>query len=51
MATYDDAERSHGSIRFTLGQETTKEEIDYTISNLKTIIKRLREISPLGSTK
>ncbi|MCL5407515.1 MAG: cysteine desulfurase [Patescibacteria group bacterium] len=48
MATYNNAERSHGSIRFTLGEKTTKEEIDYTITNLKTIIKRLREISPLG---
>lgn len=47
MATFGDAERSHGSVRFTLGEETTKKEIDYTISNLKKIIKRLRDISPL----
>lgn len=48
MATYDDAERSHGSIRFTLGESSTKTGIDYVVSNLKIIIKRLRDISPLG---
>jgi len=46
-ALYDDPERAHGSVRFTLGEETTKEEINYTIKNLKTIVKRLRDISPL----
>jgi len=46
-AVYHDAERAHGSIRFTLGHETTKKEIDYTVSQLKTIIRRLRKISPL----
>lgn len=49
-ATYDDAERAHGSIRFTLGQTTTKKEIDYTIDHLKIIIKKLRMISPLAHT-
>ncbi len=46
-AIYNDPERAHGSIRFTLGGETTKEEIDYTIKNLKEIVKKLRKISPL----
>ncbi|MFA6493108.1 MAG: cysteine desulfurase family protein [Patescibacteria group bacterium] len=48
MALYDDAERAHGSVRFSIGEKTTKEEIDYTLVNLKKIIKRLREISPLA---
>ena len=48
MAVYDDAERAHGSIRFTLSNETTRKEIDYTIEETKTIIKKLRAISPLA---
>jgi len=38
---------AHGSIRFSLGHETTKKQIDYTIKELKGIIKFLREISPV----
>lgn len=48
LSIYNDAERAHGSVRFTLGSETTKKEIDYTILHLKKIIKKLRKISPLG---
>lgn len=39
-------ELAHGSIRFTLGQDTTKEEIDYVIDELEKIIAQLREVSP-----
>ena len=39
-------ELAHGSIRFTLGQDTTKEEIDYVIDELEKIIAQLREMSP-----
>lgn len=38
---------AHGSIRFSLGKETTKKQIDYTIKVLKEIIKFLRQISPV----
>ncbi|MCK5332735.1 cysteine desulfurase [Candidatus Parcubacteria bacterium] len=38
-------EIAHASIRFTLGKETTKHEIDYTLKILIEKIKRLREIS------
>lgn len=38
---------AHGSIRFTLGKYSTKKEVDYTIKELKKIIKFLREISPV----
>jgi cysteine desulfurase len=41
-------EEAHGSIRFTLSKYTTEKEIDYTVSELKKIVKKLREISPLG---
>lgn len=36
----------HGSIRFTLGAETTKEEIDFTIKKTKEAVAKLREMSP-----
>ena len=38
---------AHGSIRFTLGKKTTKEELDYTVKELIPIIKSLRQISPV----
>ncbi len=40
-------EQAHSSIRFSLGRETTKEEIDYTVDTLKDIIHKLRALSPL----
>lgn len=40
-------EIAHGSLRLTLSEDTTKEEIDYTVEELKKIVERLREMSPL----
>lgn len=40
-------EIAHGSLRLTLGEETTKEDIDYVVDNLKEIVARLRDMSPL----
>ena len=40
-------EIAHGSLRLTLSDETTKEDIDYVIEELKTIVARLRSMSPL----
>ena len=40
-------EIAHGSLRLTLSEETTREDIDYTVDNLKNIVARLRNISPL----
>ncbi len=40
-------EIAHGSLRLTLSEETTKEDIDYTVDNLKAIVARLRSMSPL----
>lgn len=40
-------EIAHGSLRLTLSDSTTKEEIDYTVDKLKEIIDRLRGMSPL----
>ena len=40
-------EIAHGSLRLTLSEETTKEDIDYTVDSLKAIVARLRSMSPL----
>lgn len=40
-------EIAHGSLRLTLSDETTMEEIDFTVDRLKEIIQRLRAMSPL----
>ena len=40
-------EIAHGSLRMTLNEETTKEELDYVVDNLKEIVDKLRSMSPL----
>ncbi len=40
-------EIAHGSLRLTLSEKNTLEEIDYTVEELKKIIERLRGMSPL----
>ena len=40
-------EIAHGSLRLTLGEETTREDIDYVVDALKEIVARLRDMSPL----
>lgn len=40
-------EIAHGSLRLTLSEYTTKEEIDFVVDELKKIIERLRGMSPL----
>lgn len=40
-------EIAHGSLRLTLGDETTEEDLDYAVDSLKTIIPYLRNMSPL----
>ena len=40
-------EIAHGSLRLTLSDETTKEEIDYVVECLKEIVTNLRNMSPL----
>ncbi len=38
-------EQAHGSLRLTLGKDTTKEKLDYVIDKLKEAVERLRNIS------
>lgn len=40
-------EIAHGSLRLTLSEENTREELDYVVDKLKSIVQRLREMSPL----
>ena len=40
-------EIAHGSLRLTLSEETTKEELDFTVDKLKEIVQYLRSMSPL----
>lgn len=40
-------EIAHGSLRLTLSEETTKEDLDYTADVLKEIVEHLRKMSPL----
>ena len=40
-------EIAHGSLRLTLSEETTKEELDFVIETLKNIVEKLRSMSPL----
>ncbi len=40
-------EEAHGSLMFTLGRQTTEEDVDYAASLMPDIVKRLRAMSPL----
>lgn len=40
-------EIAHGSLRLTLSEETSKEDIDYVVDELKKIVENLRNMSPL----
>lgn len=47
LATGLKHEEAHGSLRMTLSEENTKEELDEVVEALKAIVSRLREMSPL----
>ena len=40
-------EIAHGSLRLTLSEENTKEEMDYVVGQIKEIVAYLRSMSPL----
>lgn len=40
-------EEAHGSLRLTLSEESTKEEMDIVSEEVKKIVQRLRDMSPL----
>lgn len=39
-------ELAHGSLRISMGEDTTKEDLDFVVDKLKEIIPRLRKMSP-----
>lgn len=39
---------AHGSLRLTLGQDNTEDDVGYILEVLPGIIKNLRMMSPLG---
>ncbi|MBD3281964.1 aminotransferase class V-fold PLP-dependent enzyme [Candidatus Uhrbacteria bacterium] len=41
-------EAAHGSMRLTLGKSTTKKDVDYVVTIMPGIVRRLREISPVS---
>lgn len=40
-------EIAHGSLRMTISEETTKEDVDFVVEKIKEIVARLRSMSPL----
>ena len=42
-------ELAHGSLRLTLGDGSTEEDVDYVLEVLPGIIQRIRNMSPLWS--
>ncbi|MBW2995794.1 cysteine desulfurase [Candidatus Woesearchaeota archaeon] len=47
MALEPNPERAHGSLRFSISKYTTKQDLDFTIKNIKSTVNKLRKISPL----
>ena len=45
LATGVDAELAHGSIRFSMGRESSRKEVDYLLDVLPPIIQRIRNMS------
>lgn len=48
MAMGISPELAHGSLRFSLGKQTTEEEIDYVLKVLPKAVARLRKMAPRG---
>lgn len=48
LATGLSYEAAHGSLRFTLGHETTKEHLDHVLKVMPGIVERLRMMSPVN---
>ena len=51
MATRNDAEIAHSSVRFSFGLDSTKDDIDHVMKYLPGIVNRLQKISTLKAGK
>ena len=40
-------EIAHGSLRLTLGEQNTEEDVDYLIENVAKVVEGLRAMSPV----
>jgi len=49
LATGVGPELAHGSIRFSMGRETTEDEVDYVLEVLPAVIKNVRKMSTVYS--
>jgi len=49
MGIRGDHERAHGSVRFSLSRYNTKEDINSVVKEIKEVVEKLREISPLAN--
>ena len=38
---------AHGSLRLTLGEDATEEEVDYIVKNVSEVVDQLRGFSPV----
>lgn len=45
------ADTAYGALRFTLGRQTTEEDVNFVINTLPGIVKKLREMSPVYKNK
>lgn len=44
-------EQAYSSLRFTIGDDTTKEDLDYTVKELVTAVNKLRAFSPFSKKR
>lgn len=44
-------EIAHGSLRLTLGEQNTMEDVDYLVEKLKAVVQLLRDMSPVWDEK
>jgi cysteine desulfurase len=49
MATGISPEQAHGSIRMSMGRDTTEKDIDYVVEKLSLVIKKVRAISSVST--
>ena len=41
----------YGSLRFSIGKYNTREDVDYTLEILQTVVEKLRKLSPAAAKK
>ena len=44
-------DNGRGALRFSLGKDNTKEDVDYVLETLPPLVAKLRKLSPLAKQK